>query len=739
MGGSSSSSSSSSSSKGMTVKQHRSSVASHSTPIRRDTAGMEPRRLQIEEEEIEEKEEETVGEEGEEEEEEFETEFEATDLEVVVVIALFLIMATLAFEFMKDSLEESVTEDLEVILEKLFGELTILGFLAIVTFVLTQTGVLQKISIKVFGEEEELLEYFESVHFSIFFIMVAFVIQVLILIQEASETEKQWEDMDIMSRMGTASQRSLSITKSSRDAILEYKKESFWMVFCPQFRNQKAELKRMHLIFKALREEFILERSLDPSFAPAPHNQRVETDFNFGRYLSLAQAHTLTRIVEVEERTWFLFALSTCAFFGMCLAVGRDIEIIAWLWVGIGWAVLLFNLAFEKHLVHLRNQFIPKKLLYKATDTRRFNSSIKGQGGDGSGPSTENTYLVGSFYGTHGEDLPSWCDVDLDEYRRKRNIFTKCLVGGKPNRQQSLFFMDSFGPSLYFILLQANLVFVGVYAGLHLLTFMPFIFEIYFWPLRVLFVVLAALPIIGISYNKKRLVAALSQVVSIGAYRKPQIVSDVLLETKTGRVVRTFLIIHKMWHTAHNTLAGDAKPAVATPTMNDPLSAESRGDSFSALEQEEVSKSFDALDADHSGAISHQEFRDLLTRLGADLTDDAFMRMVSTLDADGDGEVTKQEFLDWYKAHSAADSMSLHERAKDLFEMFDDDHSGELTIGELKSKIDALGMGFTVDEIGAIVNELDKDRSGTVSEEEFLQLLEKYYPKELSENYDHDE
>mmetsp|Transcript_11556 Transcript_11556/g.27977 ORF Transcript_11556/g.27977 Transcript_11556/m.27977 type:complete len:368 (+) Transcript_11556:1423-2526(+) len=342
----------------------------------------------------------------------------------------------------------------------------------------------------------------------------------------------------------------------------------------------------------------------------------------------------------------------------------------------------------------------------------------------------ENTYLIDTFYGSNGDDdLPAWCDIDIDHYRSHRGWFSKCFVGGKPNRQQALFMMDQFGPSLYFILLQANLVYVGVYAGLLLLTFYPFAIEYYHFSIATVYVVASILPVVGVSYNKKRVVAALAQVSSMGAYRKPQIVSDVLLETKTGRVVRTFLIIHKMWHTAKNNLDD------APPTTGERPALEERGESFSALEQKEVSKSFDALDADHSGAISHQEFRDLLTRLGAELSDEAFNRMVNTLDADGDGEVTKEEFLDWYGAHSAADSMSLEERAKDLFEMFDDDHSGELSIGELKSKIDALGMGFTVDEIGAIVNELDRDRSGTVSEEEFYGLLEKYYPKELDSEY----
>ncbi|KAL7559193.1 hypothetical protein ACA910_013200 [Epithemia clementina (nom. ined.)] len=690
-----------------------------------------------EENEVELEDGEGEGEEEEDEEEEEETVFEQVDLLVVVVIALFLILATLAFETMKDHLEESVSEDMEVILEKLFGELTILGFLAIVTFVLTQTGALEKISLKVFGEgrDEELLEYFESVHYSIFFIMVFFVIQVLILIQEASLTEQQWEELDELAKMpGSRISMTGAVSMSMHQNFK--KKDSIFALCFPQLRDRKIERAQMHLTFKALREEFLLERSLDDPFHPAPEDKRVDSDFNFGRYLSLAQAYTLTRIVEVEDKTWFFFGVLIIAFYGVCQLVGRDIEVIAWIVVGVGWWVFFANVLFENHMIAIRNQFIPKKFLNPETTEQLlleqdldFDESNGGEKTFDEKSVDEGSYLVDTFNGVRNIELPGWCDVDLEKYRKSRNWLVRCLVGGNPNRQQALFFMDSYGPKLYFLILQSNLIFTGAYAGILLLTFLPYIYKLYNWPLFGAFAVLASLPILGISYNKKRVVAALAQVSSIGAYRKPQIVSDVLLETKTGRVVRTFLIIHKMWYTAQQSI----KKADSKHKM---MRATSRTNSFSSLEQMEVAKSFDALDADHSGSISHEEFRSLLTRLGAHMTDREFNRMVATLDADNDGEVTKEEFIDWYATQSDADSLTLRERARDLFGMFDHDNSGEITIGEFKAKLDALQMGFSVDETGAIVNELDRDRNGTVSEEEFEELLKKYYPKELSRSPD---
>ena len=61
-----------------------------------------------------------------------------------------------------------------------------------------------------------------------------------------------------------------------------------------------------------------------------------------------------------------------------------------------------------------------------------------------------------------------------------------------------------------------------------------------------------------------------------------------------------------------------------------------------------------------------------------------------------------------------------------MFELFDRDGSGTITIGEFKSVLDSFNVGFTVDEIGDLVNELDEQDNGTLSEEEFEEFLEKH-------------
>jgi hypothetical protein len=68
-------------------------------------------------------------------------------------IVLCLIGLTIAFEWVKHYLEESVTEDMEPIIEKLFGEMTVLGFLSMVSFLLNAGGFFRFLSRRIFGNE----------------------------------------------------------------------------------------------------------------------------------------------------------------------------------------------------------------------------------------------------------------------------------------------------------------------------------------------------------------------------------------------------------------------------------------------------------------------------------------------------------------------------------------------------------------------------------------------------------
>ena len=255
--------------------------------------------------------------------------FDQTVLDASVAgIVLLLIFLTIAFEFAKEHVEEAADRNMKPIISSLFGEMTVLGFLSIFTFLCTQLGFFETLSMKLFGEEEELLETFEFVHYMLFFIMVFFVISVLTLVYGAQDMEERWYTMNRSCLDSSYMERLDSIPdpNSNRSGWFSYLCQTLvpCITKCHSTREWRSELR----LFRSLRQEFILERSVEPPFDP--NLNPVASDFDFGRYNSICLGHTLGHIVHLNILTWGFFAVLTVVFYASMMAVENEIEV-SWL------------------------------------------------------------------------------------------------------------------------------------------------------------------------------------------------------------------------------------------------------------------------------------------------------------------------------------------------------------------------------------------------------------------------
>jgi calcium-dependent protein kinase len=124
-----------------------------------------------------------------------------------------------------------------------------------------------------------------------------------------------------------------------------------------------------------------------------------------------------------------------------------------------------------------------------------------------------------------------------------------------------------------------------------------------------------------------------------------------------------------------------------------------------------------------------------MERFGASLSKAELRKLVEKLDTDKTGCVSKEEFIQWYAECCHKDDMSEDDLAKFMFQVFDMDNSGEISVGEFKKRLESRNTRFTVDEVAGLVDELDENSSGKVSLEEFKHLLHKYYPRELDKSH----
>jgi hypothetical protein len=95
---------------------------------------------------------------------------------VMAATVIGLILLTIFFETLREGMEERAGEDLAEIVDAMFGELTVLGFIGLVTFISIQTKAANWLGMYAFPADEEhgheFVEVLEELHMLLFFVMV---------------------------------------------------------------------------------------------------------------------------------------------------------------------------------------------------------------------------------------------------------------------------------------------------------------------------------------------------------------------------------------------------------------------------------------------------------------------------------------------------------------------------------------------------------------------------------------
>lgn len=135
--------------------------------------------------------------------------------------------------------------------------------------------------------------------------------------------------------------------------------------------------------------------------------------------------------------------------------------------------------------------------------------------------------------------------------------------------------------------------------------------------------------------------------------------------------------------------------------------------SLSNEERQEVESMFLALDKDKSGAISIQEFRQVVEDQ-FHIEDARVKGIFSALDPDHNHEIHYSDFL----AAMVSTRIALHDDIlKQAFERFDVDNSGDIAHNDLKI---VMGDSHTEQEIDDLIAEADESQDGHISYEEWI-------------------
>mmetsp|Transcript_12701 Transcript_12701/g.21548 ORF Transcript_12701/g.21548 Transcript_12701/m.21548 type:complete len:171 (-) Transcript_12701:282-794(-) len=140
-------------------------------------------------------------------------------------------------------------------------------------------------------------------------------------------------------------------------------------------------------------------------------------------------------------------------------------------------------------------------------------------------------------------------------------------------------------------------------------------------------------------------------------------------------------------------------------------------------EIDDLKEAFNMFDVDGGGSISKEELKGVMKKLGSDPTDDEIQAMINSVDDNGDGEIDFDEFLVLMSAKKKNGKDDPDKELKDAFKVFDADGSGTISRAELQKLMKSLGQNLSDAELGAMMDEVDTDKSGEIDFAEFKSMM----------------
>jgi centrin-3 len=136
----------------------------------------------------------------------------------------------------------------------------------------------------------------------------------------------------------------------------------------------------------------------------------------------------------------------------------------------------------------------------------------------------------------------------------------------------------------------------------------------------------------------------------------------------------------------------------------------------------EIKEAFDIFDSDKSGSIDRHELRVAMRAMGFDVSKNEILEIMEAKDPSNTGSINFQAFQE-VVGEKMAQRDPIDEIHK-AFALFDDDHTGKISLKNLRRVARELGEGMTDDELQAMIDEFDTDHDGQISEAEFIAIMD---------------
>jgi len=678
------------------------------------------------------------------------------DEEMALLLMLALIFLSFLFEESKHHIEKRADEHKQIILQALFGELTVLGFIALLTFFLMDSGAFSFLSRRIYGDEDHLLHLFEKVHFGLFFVMVLFLISVSWLIYVQNSASAYWKRLDDKAtaylqeqqRKKKAVERARQARElaAAEEAANDARQrmagngtsDSLTAVAPPsvpppsddylksrygdggairvglgvgggsgtgyaRMADEEVELdemsddwrlrKRDPELFRFLQ---LRERFVYGLKGCEGKKKKLENSntFKLGLYLKVCSASITAHVVHIHPLTWFFVALSLFAVY-LCNEMLSHLGtcIVLVLWGWVNVALLFW----ARHVLHrVIEQLSP--------------------------PSTASLAQI-----REGDEdaVPEYLHLPV-----KQNV--------TQHDQLWPFGLGRSGPAFFMHLVRTVMLTCAVYViG---------IVEIFAREM------LAEPGLIGASMVAASMVSVVFALLmlypvffplvvaqKIGLKKDYEVVERTYRQQQINTSIQLLEVLRSMQSHARQLRKLSTKRGAAGSDTARRTAAEVAEEQRRALEyfdkhprqKKGLVDAFHAYDVTNDGNIDSKELKRLLHSIGQDVTNKQADQLLQEMDADNSGSVSLNEFLAVMAAEVDDDfeENPSHEKlANDLFGILDGNGNGQVTFKEFRDKLHDLPITITDDEIDELLHEMFSGGGDSVIDKpELVRFLKKHY------------
>lgn len=552
-------------------------------------------------------------------------------------------------------------------MDSLFSEMTLLGFIGLLFFILTTTSVLANVSEKIFHNDEIISHMFHSVHMVLFLVMILFLIKTVVLLYAGKKQQAFWRKLE-------------------NNAI----------------RNEEnlEALTPTELQYYLMRQQFIKPTDVLPDITA---KIQLAPEFDFASYLSQRLGTMLAELVEVPALTWAYLWVVFLGVFVLIIIFDEDAAQTG-IFLGFGFAQFIICVIILRHTRSIVAKLVPQLKVNK----------LKGAATD-----IEQEMMSPAADEVHEADA---VEVPLYQYHpTKEHKFCCSKKKSLPNGHQQLFwfghYSDRSGPDFLLFLLRSLLLSSAVYLGssLVMLTTLD-AHGIYF----VLILIVAFSPVVLLMWILPVCMAELCVVNSIERMKDQSTIDHVVRATNAKKSMKILEVIIQL-QSAMNDIDVNVKSIDAKDVYTDPAEYKKK---VSICRH-----TFNTLDSDGSGNIAVEEVGDLMHALGTTLEPERLANVIKSLDADGSGEISFDEFFNWTAAQEQANKSTpdLTELVNQVFDKIDVDGDDAVTIEEFQSCLKKLNQEMSIADLQFLFREVSHGGGGdTISRAQLLKLFTKY-------------